>query len=216
MNQQNEEFDPRQTQTITRFDWRIWAGKYAIYIVAVLLLAVAGYEYRQEEIQGRATAVAQNDLKLVNETYAKKAAELAAKVKAEDEAKAKAAEVAKKLAEEARIKAATVPTIGNTFAVVTGTIYGLNQREVAAAKSVGAFDACKYNGQSLVLCFVEVDRKTTEVIAVPKTPMTELDAIVLATCFNNSLPKLDSGEKVGAYASSLSLKRYIGKVCLTQ
>jgi len=117
--------------------------------------------------------------------------------------------------------AASLPTIGGTFGVVIGTLYNPGQRADEAAKIVGAFGTCQHKGQPLILCFVEVGNKShtrfaTEVVAVPKAPMTETEATNLATCFNDNLPKLDSGEKVGAFASNLSLKRYAGKTCLTK
>jgi hypothetical protein len=116
---------------------------------------------------------------------------------------------------------AALPTIGGTFAVVIGTLYNIDQRADEAAKIISAFGTCQHNGQPLTPCFVEVGNKshtrfTTEVVAVPKTAMNEAEATALATCFNDNLPKLDSGEKVGAFASNLSLKRYAGKTCLTQ
>ena len=181
-------------------------------VVAVAIIGIGGIFFYQQSQQNA-------DLK-AKVTAAEKAKTevaslLAARVKVEEEYKSY--EVAKAKAERdvAKLKAAA-PTIGNTFAVVIGTLYSLDQRVEAAVKSVGAFDACKYNGQSLAFCFVEVGKRTTEVVAVPKTTMTETEATNLATCFNDNLPKLDSGEKVGAFASSLSLKRYIGKVCLTK
>jgi hypothetical protein len=130
----------------------------------------------------------------------------------------------KKRVEEAHIRVeqeaskakAALPTIGGTYAVVIGTLFKPDQRADAAAKSVGAFDKCKHNGQSLSFCFVEVGKKATEVVAVPKVPMTETEATNLAICFNDNLPILESGEKVGAFASNLSLNRYKGKDCLTQ
>jgi len=153
---------------------------------------------------------------------------------AEMNTKAKAAEdelAAKKQAEEAQLKAAqeaakakaaaeaALPTIGGTFGVVIGTLYNIDQRGDEAEKIVNAFSTCQHNSHQLTPCFVEVGNKshtrfTTEVIAVPKTAMTEAEAMALATCFDNHLPKLDSGKTVGAFASNLSSSRYAGRSCI--
>lgn len=153
-------------------------------------------------------------------------AEMNTKTKAAEDmlaAKKKAEEVQLKAAQEAaKAKAAAeaaLPKIGGTFAVVIGTLYNIDQRDNAAAKIVSAFGTCQHKGQPLTPCFVEVGNKshtrfTTEVVAVPKTAMTEAEATALATCFDNHLPKLDSGKTVGAFASNLSSSRYAGRSCI--
>lgn len=194
--------DTNRTQRIVRRNTDFnWSGLAAI--VATVALIVMGFFYLTEKSEN-ATTIA-----LLEASNTKKATELK-RINDEREVAAKAEE-AKRAAE------AALPTIGGTFAVVTGTLFKLDQRADAAAKSTVAFDTCKYKGETLSFCFVEVGKKSvTEVVAVPKTAMTEIEAIALAACFNNNLPKLDSGEAVGAYAQSLSARRYAGKVCLTQ
>jgi hypothetical protein len=201
-------FDPNDTVNIRRTGK---PDKKVAYVIALFVAAVAIYfaynkfvDYRADQ----ALAAAQTENK----------ARYASAVQAENsELKAKLQ------AAEAKLQAATTPppapkaSAATGWGVVVATLYQADQRSDAAAKSVNALSICKANGdESLRYYFIEVGNKArsrfaTELVAIGKTPMTETQATNLAKCLDSNLPKLDSGETVGAFASNLDSKRYAGK-----